>query len=262
MKTVREVSLLSGVSRRTLQYYDEIGLLPPCSLTEAGYRLYDDENLLRLWQILFYKELGFSLEDIKIALDSSRESENNLLRKQKQVLLEKQAQLAQMTKSIDSILDGQFEISMLKDFNNRKIETVRNMYPEMAEQRLQNDNVFNGLFHPLWQYKMRNGRKFRMSAIMDKFPDIQKMDWDSTRRRCEEIGGMFFAALADGPDSEAAEAAVVAFEEFILPLLQCDAGELPEIGRAYLNDKKIVNQKAPGLAEFINAAFVHHAENR
>lgn len=111
------------------------------------------------------------------------------------------------------------------------------------------------------QYKMQKGRKFKMSAIMSKFPDLQKTDWDLTRKRCEEIGGMFYASLPDGPDSEAAEAAVAAFEKFILPLLQCDADELPEIGKAYLNEKKIVNQQVPGLAEFINAAFVHYAEN-
>jgi Predicted transcriptional regulators len=259
MKTVHEVSLLSGVSRRTLQYYDEIGLLTPCSVTEAGYRQYDDQNLLRLWQILFYKELGFSLEDIKTALDGSKESENNLLRKQKQVLVEKQAQLEQMTKSIDSILDGHFEITMLKNFNNSKIEATKKMYAKIAEQRMQNGDVFYGIFHPLGQYKMQKGRKFSMSVIMSKFSDVQKTDWDSIRRRCEEIGAMFYEAMPDGPDSESAEAAVIAFEKFILPLMQCEANELPEIGKAYLNDKKIVNQKIPGLAEFINEAIIHHS---
>ena len=61
MKSVNEVSKLSGVSRRTLQYYDEIGLLPPSAVKESGYRQYNDESLRRLWTILFYKELGFSL---------------------------------------------------------------------------------------------------------------------------------------------------------------------------------------------------------
>ena len=63
MRTVNDVSRLTGVSIRTLQYYDRIGLLPPAQRTEAGYRLYDDTALERLQQILLFRELGFSLDD-------------------------------------------------------------------------------------------------------------------------------------------------------------------------------------------------------
>ena len=65
MLTVNEVSRLTGVSVRTLQYYDSIGLLKPAEYTGAGYRLYDDNALSRLQQILLYRELEFSLKDIK-----------------------------------------------------------------------------------------------------------------------------------------------------------------------------------------------------
>ena len=65
MMTVKQVSELTGVSIRTLRYYDEIGLLPPASHTEGGYRLYDDTVLERLQQILLFRELDFTLKDIK-----------------------------------------------------------------------------------------------------------------------------------------------------------------------------------------------------
>ncbi len=65
MKTVNEVSKLAGVSIRTLQYYDKIGLLRPTEYTESGYRLYDDAALERLQQILLFRELEFPLKDIK-----------------------------------------------------------------------------------------------------------------------------------------------------------------------------------------------------
>lgn len=65
MRTIHEVSKLAGVSIRTLQYYDKIGLLHPAEYTESGYRLYDDADLERLQQILLYRELEFSLKDIK-----------------------------------------------------------------------------------------------------------------------------------------------------------------------------------------------------
>ena len=70
MKTVNEVSKLTGVSIRTLQYYDKIGLLPPSEYTEAGYRLYDDAALETLQQILLFRELEFPLKDIKEIINS------------------------------------------------------------------------------------------------------------------------------------------------------------------------------------------------
>ena len=70
MMTVKRVSDLTGVSVRTLQYYDKIGLLSPTELTDAGYRLYDDTALERLQQILLFRELEFPLKEIKAILDS------------------------------------------------------------------------------------------------------------------------------------------------------------------------------------------------
>ena len=70
MMTVNEVSKLTGVSIRALQYYDKIGLLHPAEYTEAGYRLYDDTALERLQQILLFRELEFSLKEIQSILQS------------------------------------------------------------------------------------------------------------------------------------------------------------------------------------------------
>ena len=70
MKTVKQISELTGVSVRTLHHYDSIGLLKPTAATEAGYRLYDDAALQRLQQILLYRELGFPLKDIQALLDA------------------------------------------------------------------------------------------------------------------------------------------------------------------------------------------------
>ena len=70
MKTVKEVSLLTGVSVRTLHHYDAIGLLKPTRVTEAGYRLYDDTALGRLQTILLFRQLQFPLKEIRDILDS------------------------------------------------------------------------------------------------------------------------------------------------------------------------------------------------
>ena len=82
MLTVHEVSKLTGVSIRTLQYYDEIGLLSPASYTEAGYRLYDDSALERLQQILLFRELEFPLKEIKVIINSPDFNKSKALEQQ------------------------------------------------------------------------------------------------------------------------------------------------------------------------------------
>ena len=79
MKTVKEVSRLTGVSVRTLHHYDAIGLLKPTQVTEAGYRLYDGAALERLYMILVYRELGLSLKAIGDILDAPDYDRNRVL---------------------------------------------------------------------------------------------------------------------------------------------------------------------------------------
>ena len=93
MKTVNEVSKLTGVSIRTLQYYDSIGLLKPSDHTEAGYRLYDDTTLERLQQILLFKELEFPLKEIKKIIDAPNFDKNKALDQQIELLTMKKEHL-------------------------------------------------------------------------------------------------------------------------------------------------------------------------
>lgn len=91
--TVNEVSKLTGVSVRTLQYYDKIDLLHPAAYTEAGYRMYDDTSLERLQQIMLFKELQFSLKEIKEIINSSDFDRNRVLEQQIELLTMKKEHL-------------------------------------------------------------------------------------------------------------------------------------------------------------------------
>ena len=93
MKTVHEVSKLAKVSVRTLHYYDNIGLLSPTTVTEAGYRLYDDTALERLQYILLFRELGFPLKEIKTILNNSDFDRNRALEQQIELLTLKKEHL-------------------------------------------------------------------------------------------------------------------------------------------------------------------------
>ena len=86
MRTVKEVSRITGVSVRTLHYYDAIGLLKPTKVTEAGYRMYDDTALSRLQNILLFRELQFPLKEIKVILDSPSFSQEEAIAQQIKLL--------------------------------------------------------------------------------------------------------------------------------------------------------------------------------
>lgn len=93
MMTVNEVSKLTGVSIRTLQYYDNIGLLKPSEYTGSGYRLYDDTALERLQQILLFRELEFPLKEIKKIIDAPNFDRNKALEQQIELLTMKKEHL-------------------------------------------------------------------------------------------------------------------------------------------------------------------------
>lgn len=106
MRTVKEISDLTGISVRTLHYYDEIGLLKPTAKSAAGYRLYDDKALEILQQILFFRELDFPLKEIKDMLGKSSLETDRVLQMQRGLLVAKKERLERLIAHIDTILTG------------------------------------------------------------------------------------------------------------------------------------------------------------
>lgn len=106
MRTIKEVSELTGISARTLHYYDEIGLFPPTDKSEAGYRLYDDKALETLQQILFFREFDISLKEIKAVMESPSLDRNRILRMQREMLVAKKERMERLIASMDDILKG------------------------------------------------------------------------------------------------------------------------------------------------------------
>ena len=96
MRTVKEVSALSGVSVRTLHYYDQIGLLPPTRVTAAGYRLYDEAALQRLYTILLFRKLQFPLREIQAILDAPRFDPAQALEQQIELLEQQKIRLEEL----------------------------------------------------------------------------------------------------------------------------------------------------------------------
>ena len=129
MRTVKEISDLTGISVRTLHYYDEIGLLKPTEKSDAGYRLYDDKALETLQQILFFREFDISLKEIKAVLDNPALERNQILQVQRKMLVTKKERMERLIASIDDILKGENKM----DFTIFTKTEVEEMFQTMLE---------------------------------------------------------------------------------------------------------------------------------
>lgn len=125
MKTVKEVSEITGISIRTLRYYDEIGLLKPTELTEAGYRLYDNKALEKLQEIMFFRELEIPLIDIKKIMDNPNYDKERALLAQKSLLEQKRNRLNGIIELITDVMKGVNTMSF-GAFSNEEVQKMVN----------------------------------------------------------------------------------------------------------------------------------------
>ena len=129
MKTVKEISDVTGISVRTLHYYDEIGLLKPTKKSDAGYRLYDDKALETLQQVLFFREFDIPLKEIKAVMENPVLERNQILQMQRKMLVAKKERMERLINSIDDILKGDNKM----DFAIFSKTEVEEMFQTMIE---------------------------------------------------------------------------------------------------------------------------------
>ena len=138
MMTVKQVANLTGVSVRTLQFYDEIGLLKPAGLTEAGYRLYDENTLETLQQILFFKELDFTLKEVKTIMENPQFDKLNAFIKQRELIQLKRDRLNALIELLDKLIKGEkcmdFKKFDMTDYFNALNEYRQNNSEEIVKQ--------------------------------------------------------------------------------------------------------------------------------
>ncbi|ANY69280.1 MerR family transcriptional regulator [Paenibacillus sp. BIHB 4019] len=154
--TIQKLGYLAGISTRTLRYYDEIGLLKPARINSSGYRIYGQTEVDLLQQILFYKELGVSLEEIKAIMTSPHFDVHTALQEHRHKLLERRQQLDQLIANLDQTLlqkEGKqtmndkekfagFKQQLLDDNEAKYGEEIRAKYGESAVNR-SNDAIKN-----------------------------------------------------------------------------------------------------------------------
>ena len=235
---ISEVAKLTGVTVRTLHYYDEIGLLKPDGVTEAGYRVYSDADLELLQQILFFRELDFPLEDIRRIMQNPAYDREDALRKQKELLLQKRGRLDRLIALVDSTLKGERDMSF-RQFDATEIEETRRRYAEEAKQRWGDTAAYA-------EYEARSART----------GDAQQRMLDGEGA---ELLREFGKRRALAPDSPEAQALVKKWQDYIsASYYTCTKEILACLGQMYVGDARFtqnIDRNGEGTAAFMAAAI-------
>jgi len=181
MMTVKEISKLTGISARTLHYYDEIGLFTPTEKSEAGYRLYDDKALEKLQQILFFREFDIPLKEIKAIIENPNFDRNQILQMQKEMLTAKKERIEKLIISIDDILKGDNKMDF-EVFNKKEIEDMYNaMEANMTEAQKQ---VFIDYYGSIEEWKKDFVEKASTEEVQRNFEKV--VEWYGSKEQALE----------------------------------------------------------------------------
>jgi MerR family transcriptional regulator, thiopeptide resistance regulator len=246
--SVGQVAGLAGVTIRTLHHYDKIGLLSPSGRSAAGYRIYEEADLERLQQILFYRELEFALEEIATIVDDQHTDAVGHLRRQRGLLTERIERLRAMVAAIDHEMEAKTMGIQLT-----------------PEERLE---VFGG-FNPedyAEEAEQRWGGTEAYRQSQRRVATYTKEDWLRIKAEEEEVRANLVAAFAagSGPDSDVALAATEAHRRHISRwFYDCSHETHRGLGEMYVNDERFrahYDALAPGLAQFIRDATHANAD--
>ena len=237
MRTVHEVSRLAGVSIRTLQYYDRIGLLHPAGHTESGYRLYDDTALEKLQQILLFRELQFPLKDIKGIMESPDFDRERALEQQITLLTLKKEHLENLIDLARGIKAIGVNTMDFTAFDTKKIDE----YAAQAKASWGNTA----------EYREFEEKSKGRTPEEEKTLSVQMM----------AIFAEFGRLREGAPDSEEAQALVKQLQDFITEhFYTCSDEILSGLGKMYAGGgdftKNIDAAGGAGTAAFVNEAIM------
>ena len=185
---IREFAKLTGVSVRTLHYYDEIGLLKPSSVDEQnGYRFYDEYALTRMQEILFYRELDFPLKEIRMILSSPDYDKQNALKEQKYLLTLKKERLERLISALDSAMRG--EIVDMNIFDNSEFEAKREQYAKEAKEKWGDTAAYKESAEKTADYSSDKWNQVNsaMYSIIAEFADCKRKGLTSDSKETQEL---------------------------------------------------------------------------
>ena len=237
VKNIGEVSRMTGVSVRTLQFYDKIGLLHPDGCTEAGYRLYGAPALERLRQILLFREVDFSLKEIKEILDTPDFDREQALRQQERLLLLKKERIEKQIAFTRTLRETGGENSM--DFSAFD-KTEEEAYAKQAKEQWGNTSAYR-------EYEARTA-KMNPQELRDQGAEMMNL--------FAELG----AHRTEAPESAAVQRLVSQLRDFITAhFYTCTDEILLSLGEMYASGGKFTENidraGGKGTAEFAAKAI-------
>ena len=233
---IKEFAELTGVSVRTLHYYDEIGLLKPSEVdAQNGYRFYDEKSLERMQEILFYRELDFSLKTIAQILSSPDYDKQQALTRQRKLLLAKKERLERLINALDGLEKGE---GFMK---NNEYEKLKNEYAEEVRQRWGSTDAYK-------ESQQRNTDFNKAAVLLDEV--------------FEEFAELNRSGIS--PDDESAKIQVEKLQQCITEnFYTCTNEILSGLGQMYVTDirfKTNIDKHGEGTAEFVSQCIKSYCE--
>lgn len=237
---------MAGVTVRTLHYYDEIGLLKPTMRSNTGYRQYGQPELLRLQQILFFKELNFPLDKIGRILDDPDFDQIEALQTHRRWLLQQSERLAVLLQTIDKTILKLTE----------------------AEMSLTDEELYEGFTkEQIERYEREVNEQYDPELVAESKRRVGKMSkeqWQAIKADGDEVTRLI-ASLADRePNDPEVQAAIARHHAWIENFYPASADVYRGLGSLYTgNDefRQTYDKYRPGLADFMQAAMTYYADN-
>lgn len=235
---INEVAKLTGITVRTLHYYDQIGLLHPSETTEAGYRIYNQDALDKLQQILFFRELEFPLSDIKEIVSSQGYDRQELLTKHKDLLIQKRKRLDALIGMIDSAL-GEEQCIDFQAYDMTELNKMKKKYAAEVRER--------------W------GETEAYRESEQKTSGYDDLQWNTLRGEGDDILKAFGQNRHLKPDSKEAQELVKCWQAYITKnFYHCTDEILYCLGLMYVGDERFtenIDRYGKGTAEFMSKAI-------
>ncbi len=243
--TVKQLADISGVSIRTLHFYDEIGLLKPSYVKENGYRFYEQKELMKLQQILFFKELEFPLDEIMKFISRPGYHMQNILSDHKKLLLTKQKRIEKLIETIDktiiSLKGGETMNSndMFEPFTNDELKTLKE------------------------ETKQRWGETDAYKQSIERTKHWTKADYDRIKREGVEFTQKLANAMGKDIKSEEVQALIAQHHKGIGTFYDCSYEMYRGLGKLYVDDPRFTayyERFKPGLAQWLQQAINYYCD--
>ncbi|WP_338754433.1 MerR family transcriptional regulator [Bacillus sp. FJAT-52991] len=241
---VKEVADLVGISVRTLHHYDEIGLLVPDEITEAGYRLYSNDNLETLQQILFFRELDFPLKNIKEMINNPSFDREEALQLHRKMLLEKRRRIDRMLGTIDQTIQhmkGEIDMSNKEKFAG--FDFSDNPYEQEARER--------------WGDQAVEQSKEKIGKMTKDEQKEMENEWDTIYKKLAVL-------RQHSPASKEAQEAIKEWYDFLNIMGHYSLEAFKGLGQMYVDDERFtknIDKYGEGLAKFMRDAMAFYADH-